>query len=305
MASTRHILVALDFTPEGLTESGSFTLEQAVGLARLDSEPTKLTLVHILAVSSRTRKKMESNEDSESRQYFQKVQSHLARIQSNLAADGLEVETRVLFGKTWLTLIREVLRLQPSLLLAGAARRKPFLESLFGSTTLKLLRKCPCPVWVTKKLEKGLPQKILVAHDLREVGSQALRWGIRAAELYGAQLHILHVLEVAGHDSLLHELPHAVRSSETKKSIEHIEGEIQGLDFVQPPEIVVTDGQPQLEIFRYVQQNGIDLLTMGTLGRGGVAGFVTGNTAEFLLPWIPCSLIALKPDDFESPVKPV
>ncbi len=59
---------------------------------------------------------------------------------------------------------------------------------------------------------------------------------------------------------------------------------------------------PDFAIMNYIEQHDIDLLVMGTVGRAGISGFITGNTAERLLPRIPCSLLAVKPPDFKSPV---
>jgi hypothetical protein len=41
---------------------------------------------------------------------------------------------------------------------------------------------------------------------------------------------------------------------------------------------------------------------MGTVARSGLQGLLTGNTAENVLPWIDCSLVAVKPQGFVSPV---
>ena len=51
-----------------------------------------------------------------------------------------------------------------------------------------------------------------------------------------------------------------------------------------------------------IKQHAVELLVMGTVGRTGISGFITGNTVERLLPQIPCSLLAVKPPGFESPV---
>ncbi|MFC6670537.1 universal stress protein [Marinobacterium aestuariivivens] len=53
----------------------------------------------------------------------------------------------------------------------------------------------------------------------------------------------------------------------------------------------------------YVAAQGIDLLVMGTVARTGIPGFVIGNTAENLVRKIGCSLLALKPPGFTSPVR--
>ena len=60
--------------------------------------------------------------------------------------------------------------------------------------------------------------------------------------------------------------------------------------------------RPDFAILECVEDHNIDLVVMGTIGRAGIAGFLTGNTAERLLPQITCSLLAVKPADFKSPV---
>jgi nucleotide-binding universal stress UspA family protein len=45
-----------------------------------------------------------------------------------------------------------------------------------------------------------------------------------------------------------------------------------------------------------------DLIVMGTVGRTGLPGFFIGNTAEDVLQSAQCSVLAVKPDGFISPV---
>jgi nucleotide-binding universal stress UspA family protein len=43
---------------------------------------------------------------------------------------------------------------------------------------------------------------------------------------------------------------------------------------------------------------------MGTVARTGVRGFIMGNTAETVLEQIDCSVLAIKPQGFVTPVMP-
>ncbi len=52
----------------------------------------------------------------------------------------------------------------------------------------------------------------------------------------------------------------------------------------------------------FVNKNGVDLIVMGTVARAGAAGLMVGNTAERILNSIQCSVLALKPDGFISPI---
>jgi nucleotide-binding universal stress UspA family protein len=47
----------------------------------------------------------------------------------------------------------------------------------------------------------------------------------------------------------------------------------------------------------------IDLIVMGTVGRTGIPGFLIGNTAETVLRQVNCSVLAVKPEGFVTPVK--
>ena len=47
----------------------------------------------------------------------------------------------------------------------------------------------------------------------------------------------------------------------------------------------------------------VDLLVLGTVARRGISGFFLGNTAEIILSKVECSVLAVKPVGFVSPVK--
>ena len=42
---------------------------------------------------------------------------------------------------------------------------------------------------------------------------------------------------------------------------------------------------------------------MGTVGRTGIRGLFIGNTAEAILNQVKCSVLAVKPSGFETPVR--
>jgi len=52
-----------------------------------------------------------------------------------------------------------------------------------------------------------------------------------------------------------------------------------------------------------VKEEKIDLIMMGTVGRTGIPGLLMGNTAETVLNRIDCSVLAVKPEGFITPVR--
>lgn len=210
---------------------------------------------------------------------------------------------KLLFGKPWLALIREVLKSGYDLALLGTARPDSFAKALFGGTSIKMIRKCPCPVWVTKSEAEEHSGGVVVAHCLTEVGHQALAWGAAQAAASKSSLRVIHAVKLTS-GVFGPSLSEAQIETECEQRRKRIEAEVEALAEVPPSvEIIVKLGTPAAVIYQALREQPAELLVMGTVGRSGIAGFITGNTAEALLPWLHCSLLALKPEGFETPVK--
>jgi len=67
---------------------------------------------------------------------------------SESVAGRVEVETKIVEGKPFLEVVREVLRTGRDLVIKSADGDVDAVSRLFGTTDMHLLRKCPCPVWL-------------------------------------------------------------------------------------------------------------------------------------------------------------
>lgn len=211
------------------------------------------------------------------------------------------------FGKSWVELIKQVLRGNHDLLMVGTRSLKGFERLLLGSTGLKLMRNCPCPVWITKPHVPASTCRILVADDLTEVGARLIRIGATIASTKQAELHVLHALEypwdssTAGKDPKQDAFRQKTRSHAQEHLQKHLQcAEVQSLS--STPQIAVLEELAENAIQRYVQEQQIDVLVMATIARSGLSGFLMGNTAERLMPQLSCSVLAVKPADFRCPV---
>ena len=200
-------------------------------------------------------------------------------------------------------MIRQVLRENHDLVIVGTRHLGPVKGFLVGSTGIKLLRKCPCPVWVTQPQQERRIASILVAHDLRPVGDLAIELGCSMAELHDAQFHVLHAAEYPDFDYMFPARVSAERVAKYRRDAEqHIATQLGKFDLAQPAQVHLVTEPPDIAILNHIEQHAIELLVLGTVGRAGIPGFITGNTAERLLPQIPCSVLAVKPTGFKSPV---
>jgi nucleotide-binding universal stress UspA family protein len=62
-------------------------------------------------------------------------------------------------------------------------------------------------------------------------------------------------------------------------------------------------GEPGLVIPKFAKDHDVDLVIMGTLGRLSENGIFIGGNAERILNGLDCSVLAVKPSGFVSPIK--
>jgi len=186
------------------------------------------------------------------------------------------------------------------LVISGTRRFGHFRSMIIGSTGMKLLRHCPCPVWLTEPQSKKI-QSILVAHDLKPVGDLAMKFGCDLASALKAQLHVFHSIESPEMDTFLPGSTISSKDIEKYRSTatQHISKQLGANGVADNAEIHLDYGPAYSSIYNMIGQKGIDLLVLGTVSRSGILGII-GNTAENLLPHVKCSILAVKPEDFKS-----
>lgn len=308
MKRFKKILVGVDlswgdcFIADELSKPNAEAVRQALWLAQLNS--ASVDFLFSLDLSAKAQQLIAESSADEST-ILDDAENRLAQLVAKARREGVMAESHVVVGKSWLELVRMVLRNQHDLVLVGTRHMGATKGFFLGSTGIKLLRKCPCAVWVTQPLVDQEFDSVLVAHDLRPVGDLAMELGCSMAKLQTAQLHVVHAAEYPEFDYMFPAGVSAERKQAYRDEAEkHIQMQLSRAALPQPANVHFAIEPPDLAIISCVEQHAIDLLVMGTVGRAGISGFITGNTAERLLPRIPCSLLAVKPPGFESPVSP-
>ncbi len=184
------------------------------------------------------------------------------------------------------------------------------------ATIRRLLRKCPCPVWIIRRT-RARTQRVLAAvnpyPDETELNRTILELAASIVEQFGGELHLVHAWQLYGEATM--------RSSgfirTTPGEIEQMlkreeESQARALDELithcglqdSPWRIHLDKGPPEEVVRRVAEKSRINLLIMGTLARTGTPGVLIGNTAERILDDVKCSVIAVKPPGFVSPITP-
>ena len=145
-------------------------------------------------------------------------------------------------------------------------------------------------------------ENILVATDFSEASDTALTYGRELAGRFGSTLHVLHITEniyvttygaEAYDPSLQKELEDAARAR-----LEELVIDSDRSGPVMKP-TVLTSSSPAFAIVDYAGEHGIDLIVMGTHGRGALAHLLMGSVAEKVVRLAPCPVLTVRHPEHE------
>lgn len=219
-------------------------------------------------------------------------------------------------GADHIEIIRQVKSGNHDLVCKASDNNTLVTGALFGTLDMHLLRKCPCPVFIVKPKKKIRHANVLAAVDLdySTKPRSALNRLIvdLAASLAGMEegnLDLLHAWHLPYErkmrsDDLLRDTNtvDALLRDMKKHKQQQLNALAETWSALQPRTHLVR-GEADTVIPKFASRKNIDLVVMGTVGRGGIAGFFIGNTAEKVLYALNCSVLAIKPAGFKTPVR--
>ena len=145
-------------------------------------------------------------------------------------------------------------------------------------------------------------KKILFPTDFSECADQALCHATYLAQKFESELIMLHTIVMYEDDpnspdqrfpeliqcyDAMEEVAHTRMDEcvddETKKAIKISKVNVRGLS-------------PSSKILEYAEENGIDLITLGTHGRTAVSHFLLGSVAERVVRSAPCPVLTIGPE---------
>jgi nucleotide-binding universal stress UspA family protein len=121
---------------------------------------------------------------------------------------------------------------------------------------------------------------------------------------------VVHAWDLQGDDWM------AARASLSKQQIESIRQEVYERHQVAFDTLLadyntlgvnmqthLIEGRAGMVIPEQARRQEAGLIVMGTVARTGLPGFIIGNTAENVLSQVGCSVLTVKPQGFETPVR--
>jgi nucleotide-binding universal stress UspA family protein len=145
--------------------------------------------------------------------------------------------------------------------------------------------------------EVAVFKTILVATDFSEVSANVLQCGREIARKFDASLHLVHVVAdpAAGPWATeVYALPTTqliVESQAQARSdlLEAVTGEER-----QSIAVAVPVGSAATEIVSYAKDHDVDLIVVGTHGRGGFAHLMLGSVAERVIRTAHCPVLVVR-----------
>lgn len=240
------------------------------------------------------------------------AQNDLDELASRLDP-SLTVETRILEGKPYNELIRAVLGHSYDLIIKP--KQVVAKKAALDSTDLHLLRKCPCPIWIINPGQRKPFGKILIAVDpdpaepeRLSLHAELVKLGTSLAKSEQGKVEVVHTWSLQGESTL-----RGPRFNVSDAEIRAMANEVRAVHQNQLAELLapyaasqiktsLVKGDPGPTLVKLIEKRKPDIVVMGTVARTGLPGLLIGNTAEFVLARISCSILTLKPQGFKTPV---
>ena len=199
----------------------------------------------------------------------------------------------------------------------GTHGRTGMDQLLVGSVAERVVRTAPCPVITIRETGHAVVQahqkseaamitlkNILVATDFSEPSDAALSYGRELARTFGARIRVAHVVDdvltraYGGGDGFVFADP-TLQEEVEAAALHQLHGLIVGDEALGAEPVILRSNSPAFTIVDYARAHDIDLIVMGTHGRGAVAHLLMGSVAERVVRTAPCPVLTVRHPEHE------
>ncbi|WP_137819822.1 universal stress protein [Pseudomonas sp. 2FG] len=225
---------------------------------------------------------------------------------------GLTVTTEVLWvQQPYEEILVHVKEMQADMLIKDAHQEPALKRAFVTPLDWQLLRDCPTPLHLVTDARHPLPRQIVAAVDpfrpeeqIRDLNDRIILTALKLAAQCNAELHLLYAYDVSsmlaaemGMGMGMGTLPLSRGLSEELRAAQ--EQAFTGLaDRHGVPKECrhFLLGSPIQVISEFAVSSLADVIVMGTVHRRGLHKLL-GSTAEHVLYRVPCSILAIKPEN--------
>ncbi|UCC82744.1 MAG: universal stress protein [Gemmatimonadota bacterium] len=186
------------------------------------------------------------------------------------------------------------------LVVMGTHGRRGLRRLLLGSVAEEVVRLAPCPVLtVPEREDRASPsqiERIVVPVDFSVHAKLALAYAVQLSDAYGAQLHLLHVVdEVIYPDFYPPVIPSggSITDELRDQSLQRMKTLLSGFEGTDAA-VHVRAGRAAPEIADFAQDRDADLIVIASHGLTGISHVLLGSVTEQLVRRAPCPVFTVK-----------
>jgi nucleotide-binding universal stress UspA family protein len=301
MHAFKNILVAVDLAQQTHPE-----LERASQIARYSGG--RLHIVDVLRDLNMATRFLAPKWQTTHEELAQEKGEALEELAQSCREQGIESTSQLLRGHFSQQLLEVINSQHIDLLVRSAKGARSSETGYLGSTSSELLRRAPCALWLTQGAHAAGCKHILAAVDATPddeahaaLNRQILRRSLDLVAREGCDLQVVYVWDVYGAELLRDRLPESDfeemlerNRAAHEESYERVVSEFNL--HAKDSNVHMLRGEPTVVVPEFCRKREIDLMVCGTVSRVGISGMMLGNTANRMLKYIPCSILALKPE---------
>lgn len=187
---------------------------------------------------------------------------------------------------------------EASLVVVGTRSGGGFADRLLGSVSAALPAHSSCPTVVVPRRSSGSEftpiKRIVVGIDGSDPGTAALGQAVAEAEGWGAELTAVSAVPLSAGVGVLAWLPTAIDREEVLRDVSEglnraVDGALEGHSLKVARHAL--DGNPAALLAEF--STAVDLVVIGTRGRGGFAGLLLGSTSQAVLNHSTCPVMVV------------
>lgn len=208
----------------------------------------------------------------------ERAASNLRLLEELAAEASVPFEMALEHGIPYETILEYATEHDVDLVSMGTHGRTGLQRVLIGSVTERVVRTSDVPVLTTRAAPKehSSYEDVLIPTDGSDAASAAIDHGLAIAERYDATVHALSVVDLSSLAGS-YDIDPIIElwRDDCERAVEAVAdaAESRGVDVVTK----VRQATPYRAITKYIENEEIDLVTMGTHGRTGLEGYLVGS----------------------------
>ncbi len=266
------ILVPTDFS-----EEANYALDLAVQLAKKNSEPTEVHVLHI--IESPGPVSLDSLEDGYAHQEYATLielqeknkRSEMEALKSDPKHKGVNMITEIMIGNPYQRISKAISKVDADLVVMGTHGISGLKEILIGSNTQKLVRFAKCPVLTVKEsINLNSIENIVLATNLDTDQTELITELKKLQRLTNSHISLLKV-----------NTPNNFRT--TRQTQNRLDKFVEKHQLTNCSTHVYNDATEEEGVIDFVKDTAASMIAIGTHSRKGLGHILSGSIAENLV----------------------